>query len=597
MTQHPWFEFNDLSLSPLRPIIGYGPELFRSAYFLESPPIGEGLLPHEVAHAHNYFIHQVVELGILGLLSSFGIFVALFLVGSRWLLREWQSLSTIHKLVLIGLLATLGGRLLEQMVGFARVSDLTISWVLLAVFVALPASIHNPDPITNPQGPQRRPRASSRRLARPRSGTVPREPHFQWQFSGRMVLVAFLILGIGSMTWFKGINYARAAIIADEGAAQFRIGDQRAALTSLDRAIDLAPDVSSYYENRAALYSSYQPDGSLPQPPGVNAETESDPQGAALVEESHRRNLKWTQTRPNSFRARLALADSTARLVSLTGNSDQVEQSIRLYREAAQMVPNSWPLWNRLAEVYIALGRPEAALEPLETSLEIVGETVSSTRTLLLQGQAYLGMGELDKALGVLNKAIVVAPESAEAHHLRGTIHHALGAPRRAINDFDKATSLDPNSAEYYYSRGTAYQQIGLFQLAVEDLSQAVRLDPFHSNALNNRGLVYTQLGQFDRALEDFSQAIGLDSQLAITYSNRGFVYRLMGLANKAVEDLNQAIQLDPQIGMAYFNRALAYTLLGKDSDAQRDVELAAQLGVNLATLEGAIKELKKARK
>ena len=202
MTQHPWFEFDDLSLSPLRPIIGYGPELFRSAYFLESPPIGEGLLPHEVAHAHNYFIHQVVELGILGLLSSLGIFVALFLVGSRWLLREWQSLSTIHKLVLIGLLAALGGRLLEQMVGVARVSDLTISWVLLAVFVALPASIHNPDSITNPQGPQRRPRASSRPLARPRSGTVPREPHFQWQFSGRLVLVAFIILGIGSMTWF-----------------------------------------------------------------------------------------------------------------------------------------------------------------------------------------------------------------------------------------------------------------------------------------------------------------------------------------------------------------------------------------------------------
>ena len=37
---HPWFEFDTLSLRWLRPLVGYGPDLFRYTYLLESPPEG-----------------------------------------------------------------------------------------------------------------------------------------------------------------------------------------------------------------------------------------------------------------------------------------------------------------------------------------------------------------------------------------------------------------------------------------------------------------------------------------------------------------------------------------------------------------------------
>ena len=67
MTRHPWFEFDDLSMRTIRPLVGYGPDLFRATYMLESlPNSAQNLLPNEVAHAHNYLIHQAVELGFLG---------------------------------------------------------------------------------------------------------------------------------------------------------------------------------------------------------------------------------------------------------------------------------------------------------------------------------------------------------------------------------------------------------------------------------------------------------------------------------------------------------------------------------------------------
>ena len=77
-----WFEFDELNLSFLRPVIGYGPDLFRTAHLLESPPNpAQRLLPGEPVHAHNYFVHQGVELGILGALASLAIFGSIFLAG------------------------------------------------------------------------------------------------------------------------------------------------------------------------------------------------------------------------------------------------------------------------------------------------------------------------------------------------------------------------------------------------------------------------------------------------------------------------------------------------------------------------------------
>ena len=44
----------------------------------------------------------------------------------------------MEKLILITLLSVLAGRALEMIVGVARVSDLTVFWVLLGMFAPLP---------------------------------------------------------------------------------------------------------------------------------------------------------------------------------------------------------------------------------------------------------------------------------------------------------------------------------------------------------------------------------------------------------------------------------------------------------------------------
>ena len=76
----PWFEFDDLNFTWLRQLIGYGPDLFRYTYLLESPPGSFNFHPTEPDHAHSYYIHQIVEQGILGGVAALSLFAAVFWV-------------------------------------------------------------------------------------------------------------------------------------------------------------------------------------------------------------------------------------------------------------------------------------------------------------------------------------------------------------------------------------------------------------------------------------------------------------------------------------------------------------------------------------
>ncbi|MFQ6026143.1 MAG: hypothetical protein ACE5Q6_01360 [Dehalococcoidia bacterium] len=380
---HPWFSFDELSLPWLRPVIGYGPDLFRYTYLLVSVPADTSLIPLEPDHAHNYFIHQGVELGLLGFVSSLGLFLAVFAVGAYQLLRHGGDLSTIHKLLLAGLLASLVGRFVEQIVGLSRVSDLTIFWVLMAVFVALPSAT-SPQPQVVPESPTA-PGGTPRPRSRNRSATA-RSQNIQvvdWRLFIRLAIVAWLLGGIIALTWVKTINYPRAAMAAAESVRLFQQSrDYQGSLAAMDRAIVLGPDVTTYYTAKAAIYAAYLQNERVAPEPECSLELQGVPYDECLIQKNYFSSLAGVEERPLSWRNRLGLANA-----SLALGLD--EQAIRLYTELTEMAPASWPLRNRLAEAYITIERPDLALEALEGSLQLTeGYPVPSDAALDLRRSA-----------------------------------------------------------------------------------------------------------------------------------------------------------------------------------------------------------------
>ena len=202
--ERPWFEFDDLSLSWLRPLVGYGPDLFRYTYLLKSPADDFGFLPLEPDHAHNFFIHQTVEQGYLGGLASVVLFASAFAIVGHHIVRRRQTGNPVYRLLLIGLTAIILGRFLEMMVGVARVSDLTILWVIFGLFAALVNFDNESQDAMLPPATQTN-RVADRRQRRRTARAAPKRS-FGTGLLFRMAIVAWLVGGIGVVTWQKSIN-------------------------------------------------------------------------------------------------------------------------------------------------------------------------------------------------------------------------------------------------------------------------------------------------------------------------------------------------------------------------------------------------------
>ena len=375
MRDHPWFAFDHLSLPWLRPLVGYGPDLFRNTYLLVSAPLDASLLPAEPDHAHNFILHQGVEQGILGLLSAVGIFLAALGAAGYQLIKRAGSYSRIHQLALIGLTATIIGRFIEQSVGLTRVSDLMLFWVILAVFAALPVVMQPPE--NAGPGPGGKPSPARTRRGRA-SRLAPRVGNLELPAFLRLAVAAWAVGGIMALTWVKAVSYPRAAIAASQGIDQFNQGNYQASLASLDRATRLAPDVPVYYGGKAAIYTAYLQNPQVPPELDCRRELNGVTYRDCLVRNIHINNILASEQRPFDWRSRLSRANSALAL----GLEDE---AIRLYQEVVDLVPGAWPLHNRLAEAYIDIGQPELALAVLEDSLAITGDTSQSAQALNLQ--------------------------------------------------------------------------------------------------------------------------------------------------------------------------------------------------------------------
>ena len=491
-----WFEYENLSLSFLRPLIGYGPELFKYTFPLESP------LGGMLSHSHNFFIHHAVEQGILGLFSSVSIFLALFAVGLAQLWSGRKTYSTTHKWILLMVLATLAGRLAEMMVGVAREPDLILVWILLAIFVVLPSVMSRPEEVEaaalegRPRLTRRERRTSKlsrndRRARRFNKGNARQLNILQ---AAGMALVIAVVIFLGWLTWDKNVDYAWAAILAAEARDSFQDGRFQESQRMMRRASAKAPDVPSYYHNLSGIYEAYRtqqqnnPDGNLPTcaefyslEPKEGSSTEH-----RCAEEAYRANLAGFRKNITSPQAKLSLANTTLVLATL-GFEGKSEEAIRYYVELTQMIPSSWPLYNSLGTAYLRLGQPEKALESLQKSLTFTGRSTETSQALYLQGLAYQRSEDLPNAIDALERSLELSRNGGNSPEIRRQLaniydtivveHIRNQENEEALVVLDRylgATTGSASSARPLYLKGVVFRQQNELEMAVDVLEESI---------------------------------------------------------------------------------------------------------------------------
>lgn len=113
-------------------------------------------------------------------------------------------------------------------------------------------------------------------------------------------------------------------------------------------------------------------------------------------------------------------------------------------------------------------------------------------------------------AIANYDRAIALAPDSADAYHNRGIAKDAQGDYAGAIADYDCAIALNPDDADAYHNRGVTKAEQGDYAGAIADYDRVIALDPDSVAAREDRAAAIAGQSGRAEAIADY----GADDEL-----------------------------------------------------------------------------------
>lgn len=197
---------------------------------------------------------------------------------------------------------------------------------------------------------------------------------------------------------------------------------------------------------------------------------------------------------------------------------------------------------------------------------------------LLEEGQRLALAHEWDQALAVLDRAVALAPDDAEALRWRG--HAYTGAERyaEAFADLDRAVQLDGTDAWARYARAMALHNLGRYEEAIDGYTAALALDPSFFKAHEWRGYTHSLLGDHVRALHDIDAAIAVDGGNAWLRFIRAKAWVALLDFDAAEHDFWLVIDAEGTNADAHAQLGYLYACTGNDAAAVRMLRRAVEL-------------------
>ena len=377
-------EIPDLGFRPLRRIVGYGPDMFGYAY----PLVGESTYTFELAtHGHNFFVHTALELGLLGVMAYAGLIGAVGWSLYR-MLRAARSgrYPTWFAYVIVGLASVFAGRIVEQITGKAQVSDLTLSWMLAAVVVAMSVMRLGEEQEAPAAGPPRR---------RRRSAAV--------QVNGLRVVSATAVALAALVFWVPAVfAHVNAAIVAAEAKSAGEAGQLERAYDLLTKARDLAPSApKSHLRLGGGLFDA--------------ASREEDPeQKVKLLEGAYQEAQAVLARNPLDHRARNLVGEVQRELAVV--RPERTDEAIHDSLVRVELLPGFWQPQSALAWSYVRLGLFEDGLEAVAVAKELITSggagSAAAHRTHYVEAVALQGLGRRAEAITAAQRSMAAQPNA-----------------------------------------------------------------------------------------------------------------------------------------------------------------------------------------
>lgn len=215
------------------------------------------------------------------------------------------------------------------------------------------------------------------------------------------------------------------------------------------------------------------------------------------------------------------------------------------------------------AELLLLGHMSRAATEHARSILKTDFRNVRAMKTLI---KSALMERKPHEALGLLNSAIVLAPQDAELLSYEGLANHQLENILMAKSLWNKALMLNPEHIPTLMNLAVLLFQNGLAKQAGAYFDRVLTIQPQHLDALVGRALVQSADGQYEQAI------LALENILKKTGDQALVLENLANISRYRLKDYKKASQ--------YVERTLA---LGKAD--RRSIETAVGMKQELRRL------------
>jgi len=232
------------------------------------------------------------------------------------------------------------------------------------------------------------------------------------------------------------------------------------------------------------------------------------------------------------------------------------------YERWLQSEPDSAPLHNSVAQLYLDLNRPLDAARHFRAAAHLEPESAAAHFNL---GTALTVAGDYESAMLEYQRALTLKKDYAQAHNNLGSLLLATGKVAEALPHLSEAIKLDPNNAQAHYNAGIASLRQSKPADAIGHLKRAVQLAPDAAAALVDLAWLLAATPQ--DALRDSGLALRL-AERAVTLTNRKDAGALDALAaaqasnddfDRAVDTATTALALKPSDADAIAARREGY--------------------------------------
>ena len=256
------------------------------------------------------------------------------------------------------------------------------------------------------------------------------------------------------------------------------------------------------------------------------------------------------------------------------------DRSIKFFKDAALVEPDSADNYRNLAFVYLSAGKNEEAIDPLKELIE----TDKSEDGYQYLGDVYYTLGA-NKNIDFKNSTDLQDSIDAVAHF------------NNAIDVLEEGRNLYPENTDILVSLSESYIGANKIEVAMDAFKASVEADPNNQHFRYNYGVLLLNADRYEEAEEQFIKALEIDSEyenaiynLGVNYVKWGAQLNLdaeeQGIISEdykqkyelALPYLERVVDMDPTNGQMWEILGKVYSVLGMQDEAANAFDKADQL-------------------